>query len=70
MRADETPFEQALRRARENEARILKQRALIARMERLRQVQLIPEARRVLEMMESNQRLFSARLRSVFDTAY
>ncbi|SHI68509.1 hypothetical protein SAMN02745194_00826 [Roseomonas rosea] len=63
MDPEETVFERALRRIRENEARILQQRALIDRLEQLRQEHLLPEARRILTMMESNQRLFSEQLR-------
>jgi hypothetical protein len=66
MDPDETDFERALRRARENEGRIARQRMLISRLERLRQAHLLPEAQRLLTMMESNQRLFSQQLRTVF----
>lgn len=68
MRTDETPFEQALRVTRENETRIRQQRALIARLEGLHQPQALAEAKRVLGTMQSNQRIFSARLRMAFDT--
>ena len=67
MNCDETPFEQALRRARESDVRLARQRALVERMEAMRLIHLLPEARRLLDMMESNQRLFSQQLRTVFD---
>jgi hypothetical protein len=67
MNCEETPFEMALRRARESNVRLARQRALVARMEAMQLTHLLPEARRLLEMMESNQRLFSGQLRTVFD---
>ncbi|WP_458095757.1 hypothetical protein [Roseomonas sp. WA12] len=67
MNCEETPFEMALRRARESDVRLARQRALVERMEAMQLKHLLPEARRLLEMMESNQRLFSQQLRAIFD---
>ena len=67
MKLPETRFEAALRRAHENEGRIARQHALIAQLERQRQTGLLVEAHRFLDAMESNRRLYSATLRTVFD---
>ena len=65
MNPEETPVEQARRRVQHNEERIAQQRALIARLAALHQDHLLPEARRILTMMEGNQRLFSAQLQAM-----
>jgi hypothetical protein len=63
MRLGESDLEQALGRARENEARILEQRRCIGRMEQRHQTHLLPEARRLLASMECNQRFLNDQLR-------
>ena len=58
----ETPLEQAERHEKEGRARILRQSALIARLEGDGHVKLAQDARRILEIMESAQRTFEQQM--------
>ncbi|MFC7737760.1 hypothetical protein ACFQX4_18435 [Roseomonas sp. GCM10028921] len=55
MQPEESDRERALRLLRENAARIERRRESILRMTALRQTHLLPEAHRILALMEQNQ---------------